>query len=275
VVSAASSESTPCRHRALVIGASRGIGAAVARRLAADGLAVTAVARDGAALGDVVGGLDGTEHHAVVADLATHAGRADLVAQLADAPCHVVVLTLRVRRPWARLEATSGEDLVQSFAENTEYLPTVLSACLPGQRAAGFGRWIAISSAMAELGGAGQAAYVAQKGALEALMRTVAVEEGRHGITANVVAPGFIRTDGTEQTYDPAIFDALARSNALGRPGTPDEVAHVVAMLAHPSGGFVTGATIPVSGGVQLGWSIDAAVRHAARSRREVDEHAG
>lgn len=275
VTSSASSVPTQGRRRALVIGASRGIGAAVARRLASDGMAVTGVARDGAALDDVLRGLAGTNHHAVAADLATPEGRAELVAQLADTPCHVVVLTLRVRRPWAKLDATTGEDLVRSFAENTEYLPTVLAACLPAQRDAGFGRWIAISSAMAELGGAGQAAYVAQKGALEAIMRTVAVEEGRHGITANVVAPGFVRTEGTETSYDPATFDALCRSNALGRAGTPDEVAHVVAMLAHPSGGFVTGATIPVSGGVQLGWSVDAAVRHAARSRREVDEHVG
>ncbi len=233
------------------------------------------MARDVAALDDVLGRLDGQGHRSVVADLATPSGRARLGTELAAEQCFVVVLALRVRRPWARLEAMSGEDLVRSFAENTEHLPAVLGACLPGQRAAGFGRWIAISSAMAELGGAGQAAYVAQKGALEAVMRTVAVEEGRHGITANVVAPGFIRTNGTEETYDPATFDALARSNSLGRPGTPEEVAHVVAMLAHPAGGFVTGATIPVSGGVQLGWSIDAAVRQSARPRREVDEHVG
>ena len=261
--------------QALVIGASRGIGATVARRMAADGAAVTVVARDGSALDDVLASIPEGGHRSVAVDLSTPTGRTTLLSALSAQPCHVVVLALRVRRPWAKLETTSGEDLVRAFAENTEYIPPLFAALLPGQRACGFGRWIALSSAMAEIGGAGQAAYVAQKSALEAMMRTLAIEEGRHGITANVVAPGFIRTEGTEVAYDQPIFDALSRSNVLGRSGTSEEVAHVVSMIAQPAGGFVTGATIPVSGGVQLGWSIDHAVRRASRSLGEVDGYVG
>lgn len=265
--------SSLCGKRALVIGASRGIGATIARRMAADGATVTVVARDGPALDDVLASIPDGGHQSVAVDLSVPAGRTELLAALSTQPCHVVVLALRVRRPWAKLELTSGEDLVRAFAENTEYVPQLLAALLPGQRACGFGRWIALSSVMAEIGGAGQAAYVAQKSALEAMMRTLAIEEGRHGITANVVAPGFIGTEGTEVAYDESTFCALSRSNVLGRAGKPDEVAHVVSMIAQPAGGFVTGATIPVSGGVQLGWSIDHAVKRAARSLGEVDRH--
>jgi NAD(P)-dependent dehydrogenase (short-subunit alcohol dehydrogenase family) len=93
-------------------------------------------------------------------------------------------------------------------------------------------------------------------------MRTLALEEGLNGITANVVAPGFIRTEGTV-AYPTEVFERLSAANALGRVGHPQEVAHVVSMLAHPDGGFVTGATIPVSGGVELGWAIGEAARGA------------
>lgn len=264
-------------RRVLVVGASRGIGAAVAHRMAADGAAVTLVGRDGMALENVLANLAEGDHRCVVADLSLPDGRSDLFAALSPNlnhlanPHHVVVLALRVRRPWAKLDSMLGEDLVRAFAENTEYIPPLISALLPAQRACGFGRWIALSSVMAEIGGAGQAAYVAQKCALEAMMRTLAIEEGRHGITANVVAPGFIRTEGTELAYQESVFQALSQSNVLGRAGTPEEVAHVVAMLAHPEGGYITGATIPVSAGVQLGWSIDQVVKQAVRSVKGVD----
>jgi len=259
--------------RALVVGASRGIGAAVASRLAVDGAAVTVVARDSAALDGVLASLPDGDHRSIAVDLSVPSGQMELVAHVSTEVFEVVILALRVRRPWKKLELTSGEDLVRAFAENTQYIPPLVAAVLPGQRASGFGRWIALSSVMAELGGAGQAAYLAQKCALEAMMRTLAIEEGQHGITANVVAPGFIRTDGTQAVYDVSTFEALSQSNVLGRSGTPEEVAHVVAMIAHPQGGFVTGATIPVSGGVQLGWSIDRAVKGAARELREIDRH--
>ena len=115
------------------------------------------------------------------------------------------------------------------------------------------------------------ASYGASKAGLIGLTRVLAGEYGKFGITANVVAPGFIRTEGTELAYQESVFQALSQSNVLGRAGTPEEVAHVVAMLAHPEGGYITGATIPVSAGVQLGWSIDQVVKQAVRSVKGVD----
>lgn len=250
-------------RRCLVIGASRGIGAAVATRLAAEGGTVDAVARDGPALEQVVADLDGTGHGWVAADLTTDAGRRALTAHLDAREVDIVVSGLRVREPWRRVADTTAERFASSLVDNTAYLVELMAALLPAQRARRFGRWIALSSIVAGTGGAGQAAYVAQKAALEGLVRTLALEEGRYGITANVVAPGFIDTEGTSTNYPPAVGQALGSANALGRIGTVEEVAHVVAMLAHPAAGFVTGATIPVSGGAELGWAFADVVRRA------------
>jgi NAD(P)-dependent dehydrogenase (short-subunit alcohol dehydrogenase family) len=250
-------------RRALVVGASRGIGAAVASRLAADGAAVAAVARNAGDLAAVVDRLPGEGHSTHALDLTLSGDRNRLVEQLGPGPVDIVVSGLRVRRPWQRLDSLDPDSLGSALAENTGYLAHLIAALVPGQRARGFGRWIVLSSSVAALGGEGQGAYVAQKAALEGLVRTLALEEGRFGITANVVAAGFVSTEGTDGAYAPEVRDALGRANALGRPGRADEVAHVVSMLADPRCGFVTGATVPVSGGTELGWAIGAAVRAA------------
>lgn len=253
-------------RRALVVGASRGIGSAVAERLADDGAQVAAVARDADRLGAVVERLAGTGHSAHAADLTVPRDRDRLVDQLGAGPVDIVVSGLRVRRPWSRMIGLAPDSLGSALSENTSYIAHLVTALAPRQRDRRFGRWIVLSSSVAGLGGEGQGAYVAQKAALEGLVRTLALEEGRFGITANAIAVGFVTTEGTDGAYTPEVRDALGRANTLGRPGSAEEVAHVVSMLADPRCGFVTGATLPVSGGTELGWAIGAAVRAARAS---------
>jgi len=254
------------RH-ALVVGASTGIGEAVAHRLAADGAAVTVVARRAEEVRRVRDALPGEGHRHVPADLTVDAERQRLCDELSERNVDVVVTGLRIRRPWAPLRRSDPADFGRELVEHTAYFVDLARALLPAQRRAGFGRWVVLSSAVAAIGGAGQGAYVAHKSALEGLVRTLALEEGRHGITANVVAPGFIETEGTTGAYPAEVRAGLGSTNALGRAGTCEEVAHVVASLVHPLGGYVTGATVPVSGGTELGWAIDAAVREARGAR--------
>lgn len=250
-------------RRALVVGASRGIGRATAHRLAADGARVVVVARSGGALEETLRSLPGDGHRAVVADLTGPAGRGAVLDAVAAGPTDIVVTALRIRERWEPLAVAEPAAFGASVERHLSYLTALAGALLPGQRERGFGRWVAIGSAVATTGGAGQGAYVAHKCAIEGLMRTLALEEGRWGITANTVAPGFVPHDDLRDHYPPDVVDALSRANALGRGGTVEEVAHVVATLVHPLGGYVTGAVIPVSGGAELGWALAQAVRRA------------
>lgn len=241
---------------ALVIGAGRDIGAAVARRLAADGCDLLLVGRGIEGLERVaaqIAAVGGTSE-VLAADVTTEDGVTALVAAAQRTAPAVVVALARTREPWQRVAGLDPHAVGRAVDAHLTHLVALAAVVLPVQRAANQGRWIFVSSLVTSTGGPGQAAYTAHKLAMEGLSRTLALEEGRHGITANVVAPGFVDTDGTREHYPPRTFRALAAMNALGRAGRCEEVAHVVAALAHPLGGFVTGATVPVGGGAELGW---------------------
>lgn len=254
------------RESALVVGASRDIGAAIAQRLGADGFHVVLVGR---AEDDLrASAADIASAETVVADIATPDGiQAILDAAERTSPA-VVVAVARTRDPWQRLPKLDPASLGRSVDDHLAYLVALTRVVIPAQRARKHGRWIFLSSTVATMGGPGQAAYSAHKLAMEGLARTLALEEGRHGITSNVVAPGFIATDGTRATYDPDMFAAVSAMNTVGRAGTPEEVAHIVASLADRRAGFVTGATVLVGGGVELAWPAALAARSPALARQ-------
>ena len=243
---------------ALVLGASRGIGAETARRLADSGASVTLVGRDVGLLELVNDSCRAGDHRTLAVDLGSVEGRSRLAEAASNLKFDVVVAATRQRQPWRRITETSAADVMRSMDAHVSHLLDLAHVVLPSQRQGGFGRWVFIGSLVAQIGGRGQAEYVMHKAAVEALSRTIALEEGRYGITANVVAPGFIATEATLGAYDPDAFATLARSNAVERAGTPEEVAHVVDMLCDPRGGFVTGSVLPVGGGVELNWSMGA-----------------
>ena len=229
---------------AVVTGGNRGIGLAVARRLAADGHDVVVSSRSG----DPVEGL-----HVVRCDVTVPDDVAALVAAAREA--HGPVTT-------AVACAGVSEDALL-IRTDEERWARVLDANLSGAfrlaREAGrdmlrarHGRLVLIGSVVGLLGGEGQAGYAASKAALVGLARSVARELGARGVTANVVAPGFVETDMTAG-MDPRRREAVLERTPTGRLVEADEVAAAVSWLCSDAAGSVTGAVVPVDGGLGLG----------------------
>ena len=127
----------------------------------------------------------------------------------------------------------------------------VTKACLKGMTKARWGRIINISSVVGLMGNAGQANYSAAKSGLEGFTRSLAREIGSRGITVNAIAPGFIDTDMTKDLPD-ANKEAMLSQIPAGRLGKPEEIAATVGFLASEESGYITGATIPVNGGMYM-----------------------
>jgi len=120
-------------------------------------------------------------------------------------------------------------------------------------KARGFGRVVNVGSIAATTGAARQVAYATAKSALEGFTRSVALEGAALGVTCNLIHPGLVRTERTESAIAPEILRALVANTPVRRTGTTAEIAAVVRFLCSPAAGFVTGACIPVSGGLELG----------------------
>jgi 3-oxoacyl-[acyl-carrier protein] reductase len=238
---------------ALVTGASRGIGRAVALRLAAEGAAVAvAYGASEAAAREVAAGCEG--HGAATAlldaDLADVAAAAGLVARATEALGRVDILVnnagltrdqLAVRmsdRDWSDVLAV---DLTAAFA--------LCRAALRGMLRARWGRIVNVSSVAGVVGNPGQVNYSAAKAGLIGLTKALAKEVGGRGITVNAVAPGFVETDLIAGLPADLIKRALTLVPA-GRLGTADEVAAAVAFLAAPEAAYVNGHVLHVDGGL-------------------------
>lgn len=237
---------------ALVTGASRGIGARIAERLAADGLFVvgTATTGTGAAaiaerLGD--GGLGAQ------LDIADEQSVEALVEQLADSPGmpSVLVNNAGITRDnlLLRMSAADWQAVVDT---NLTGLYRITRPLLRSMIRARWGRIISLSSVVARMGNPGQANYVASKAAVEGFTRAVALEVGSRGVTANAIAPGFIESDMTAALNEQQTTRMLERI-PLGRVGSGQEVADAVAFLASDQAGYITGETLHVNGGLYLG----------------------
>jgi 3-oxoacyl-[acyl-carrier protein] reductase len=239
------------RRVALVTGGTRGIGAAVSRRLAAEGALVAANYRGDAHSAEAILEQLGPEATTWAADVGDTSAAARMVG---DVIAHygrldVVVANAGVWRG-GLVENISPEDWATVLNASLSGAYNVVRAALPTMRAAGYGRIVAVSSVVGLIGWPGDAAYAAAKAGLIGLVKSLAKETGRSGITVNAVAPGFIETDMTA-AVPAASREQLLRRVSILRPGAAEEVAAAVRYLVC-EGDYVTGHTLVVDGGLRL-----------------------
>jgi 3-oxoacyl-[acyl-carrier protein] reductase len=228
----------------LVTGGNRGIGLAIARRMAAAGDGVTITSRSG----DPVAGL--TVANCDVRD-ASAVDRAFEVAESAHGPVEVAIANAGITSD--QLLALMSEDAFTSVIDtNLAGAYRVAKRAVRPMMRMRHGRIIFISSVVGLLGSGGQANYAASKAGLIGMARSLARELGSRNITVNVVAPGFADTDMTAALPDER-KKAILATIPLGRTASADEVAGVVQFLAGPDAGYITGAVIPVDGGLGMG----------------------
>jgi 3-oxoacyl-[acyl-carrier protein] reductase len=242
---------------AIVTGAARGIGAAVARRLASDGFQVAVVDLDASACATTVDAITaaGSTALAVGADVSDEAQVAaaldEIVAGL-GAPT-VLVNNAGILRDNLLFKMTVEDwDLVMGVHLRGSFLMTKYTQ--KHMTEAGYGRIVNLSSTSA-LGNRGQANYSAAKAGLQGFTKTLAIELGKFGITANAIAPGFIQTDMTAATAErmKVPFDDFIKYNAeqipVQRVGQPEDIAHTASFLVSEGAGFVSGQVVYVAGG--------------------------
>lgn len=228
----------------LVTGGNRGIGLAVAQRLAADGHKVAVTHRGSGVPAGLFGvQCDVTDAESVdraFAEVAEHQGPVEVLVCNAGVTDNMLLM---------RLSEDSFEKVID--ANLTGAFRCAKAATRAMQRAK-FGRMIFLGSVVATSGVPGQANYAASKAGLIGLARSIARELGSRNITANVVAPGFIDTDMTAAMEDKYI-EMAKQAIPLGRVGQPEDVAAAISFLASDQGGYITGAVIPVDGGMGMG----------------------
>ncbi len=237
-------------RRALVTGGGAGIGAAIVRRLRADGLTVTFCdleAAAGAALADETGAtfahMNGTDAAAAEALFTTH-GPFDVLVNNIGSDQHAF-FTDTTREDWRFLLSVNLE---------TAFVFTQLA--LPAMQAARYGRIVNVASEAGRLGSRGGSVYAAAKAGLIGFTRSIARENAGYGITANAVAPGPVRTPMVERTVKKMgekVMAHMADLTLMRRIGEPAEVAAAVAFLGSEEASFITGEVLGVSGGMGCG----------------------
>jgi 2-hydroxycyclohexanecarboxyl-CoA dehydrogenase len=242
---------------ALVTGAAAGIGAACAKRLARDGISIGVLDLDRERCAGTVGEIEaaGGKAVALAADISDRAQVNEAVAELRAVfgPVTILVNNAAITGyvPFLEMSDAQWEAVLKVNLTGTFIVSQVV---LPDMIAAGWGRIINIASSAAQTGAKHMAHYASSKGGMISLTRSLAVEFGPSGITANVIPPRFITgTIMSEQSFadqrQPVPREAYAQAGPICREGRPEDIAGAVAYLASEEAGFVTGQVVGVNGG--------------------------
>ena len=241
---------------AIVTGGARGIGAAIATRLAADGYDIAVMDLDAAACRKTVQSVEalGRRALAVAADVSDELAVRDGVVAVVEglgAPTVLINNAGIIRdRTLAKMTLADWELVIDVNLRSVFLMCREVQAHM---RAAAWGRIVNLSSTAA-LGMVGEANYAAAKAGIQGLTKTLALELGRYGITANAVAPGFVVTDMTRDVATRMnvpfedIVEDMMKAISVGRPGEPDDIANAVAFFVDPRSSFVTGQVLYVAG---------------------------
>ena len=241
---------------AVVTGAGTGIGRAIANAFAAEGASVIGLGRHIDGLEETIEALPpptGPAHAALVADL-SQPDSLEAVCHdiLAQGGAHILVnnaCSAAALKKVHEMDPRQWDDFVTTNLGGVYHLCRLL---LPAMIEQGWGRIVTIGSLTSELGSSHYPEYAAVKAGLVGLTRNLAVDYGRHGITANLVQPGFIGSERFEAAAPAKLRQAFLNATSLKRIGSPEEVASVVVFLASEQASYVTGAVVPVGGGAGL-----------------------
>lgn len=239
-------------HIALVTGASRGIGAAIAETLAKNGATVIGTATSLAGVAKIEQMLNPYNGFGYILNIDEENSIEALIQTIESTHGNISILVNNA--------GITRDNLIMRMQENE--WDTIMSvnlksvfrsskAVIRNMMKARYGRIINITSVVGVMGNAGQTNYATAKAGLIGFSKSLAREIGSRGITVNCVAPGFIETDMTQQLPEDH-KQALINQTALGRLGTPEDIAHAVLFLASPQSGYITGQTIHVNGGMLM-----------------------
>jgi NAD(P)-dependent dehydrogenase (short-subunit alcohol dehydrogenase family) len=234
------------QQRALVTGATSGIGRAVALKLAEAGAEVIVAGRDGRRGAETVEAIEAEGGRAtfIAADL----NDLDSVNNLAEQAGEVDILVNNAGiYPFAPTHEVEVDDFDETFDTNVRGPFFLTAALAPKMAARGGGAIVNVSTMVAHFGLPGASAYGASKAALVSLTQTWAAEYGPQGVRVNAVSAGTTRTEGTAGMGDD--LDALASTSPLGRPAAPDEIAEAIVFLASSRSSYINGAVLPADGG--------------------------
>lgn len=236
-------------HRVVITGAAGGVGRALVEIFAACGAAVVACDLPGADFAGMA--VDETQHFDLLDDAAMQRSIAAIVS--GGAPNAVIS-----NAGWTRAETLADvtpEALSHELELNFRSAASLSQAFLPSMRGKPGGAAFVFISSVSAISHFGNPAYAAAKAGLLAWMRAIATEEGVHGVRANAIAPGSIRTAAWDDRLErnPAVFEKVSRLYPLGRLVEPVEVARAAAFLASPLASGITGVTLPVDGGLTAG----------------------